>query len=347
MMRSENGMRGETAYGRMEGAMNVTTATAAHVLRPKILDRRARLQAASGAIPAGYVAELLAEIDAALARIDEGTYGRCETCRDPIEPDILDRDPMVRFCLDHLTPDQRRAHEEDLSLATRIQAKLLPPRDLVVPGWESHYHYEPAGAVGGDYCEIIPAADSRSVFFAVGDVAGKGVSASLLMTHVSAIFRSLLSIDLPVAEMISRANRLLWDSTTAAHYATLVCGRTTSDGIELVNAGHCRPLLLRRGTVERIDATGLPLGLIPAVTHEVTRLVINPGDRLALYSDGITEARNSADDDFGEEGLAASLRRHYDAGIQAMARGVMTDVARFRAGRPPSDDMTLLVLRRD
>jgi sigma-B regulation protein RsbU (phosphoserine phosphatase) len=326
--------------------MNVTTASAIHVLRPQILERRARLQAAAGAIPAGYVNELLAEIDAALSRIDGGTFGRCETCHDPIEPDLLERDPIARFCLDHLSPEQRKAHEDDLTLATQIQTRLLPPRDIVLDQWETHYRYEPAGAVGGDYCEMIPSADGRALFFAVGDVAGKGVAASLLMTHISAIFRSLLSVELPVADVIARANRLLCDSTAAAHYATLVCGRATTTGIELVNAGHCRPLLLRRHAVQRIEATGLPLGLIPSTRYEVAHMGLNPGDRLIMYSDGITEAQDPGGNDFGEEMLAASLRSHCNSDARTMAEGVADDVTRFRAGRPPSDDITLLVLHR-
>src|SRR6202043_3987103 len=83
--------------------------------------------------------------------------------------------------------------------------------------WETHYRYQPAGAVGGDYCEIVASGDGTSLFFAVGDVAGKGVAASLLMTHLSAIFRSLLSLDLPLTDLISRANRLFCESTAPAH----------------------------------------------------------------------------------------------------------------------------------
>ena len=100
---------------------------------------------------------------------------------------------------------------------------------------------QPVGAVGGDYCELIVLDDGKSFFFAVGDVAGKGVAASLLMTHLSAIFRSLLSLDLSLADVVSRANRLFCESTAPAHYATLVCGRATANGVELCNAGHCRP----------------------------------------------------------------------------------------------------------
>src|SRR4029079_5908307 len=154
-----------------------------------------------------------------------------------------------------------RAHQEDLDLATQIQAKLLPSPGMALGNWDTQYRYRPVSAVGGDYCELLALKDGQSAFFAVGDVAGKGVAASLLMTHLSAIFRSLLSVDLALADVVSRANRLFCESTAPAHYATLVCGRATEDGVQLCNAGHCPPLLFLPGGVRRLDSTGLPLGL--------------------------------------------------------------------------------------
>jgi sigma-B regulation protein RsbU (phosphoserine phosphatase) len=326
--------------------MQAASPSPIHALRPGILERRARLVALAGSISPDYLNELLAEIDAALAKIDNGSYGLCETCRDPIEPDRIESDPMVRFCLDHLSEQERAAHQQDLELATEIQARLLPPKDLALQNWETHYGYEPAGAVGGDYCELIAAPGGKSLFFAVGDVAGKGVAASLLMTHLSAIFRSLLSLDLPLAQVVSRANRLFAESTGAAHYATLACGRTTPDGVELSNAGHCRPLLLRKDGTERIDSTGLPLGLFPAGRHGVVRIRMAEGDTLVLYSDGITEAQNGKGDEYGEDRLIRSLQIYAGSEAKAAVGEVLRDVVRFRGAQPAHDDMTLLIVRK-
>src|ERR1035438_9207340 len=102
-------------------------------------------------MPADYLSDLLAEIDAALQRIDHGSYGLCEVCHDAIETDQLSRNPLARCCLDHLSREELRAHEQDLELATQIQANLLPARDITTENWETHYRYEPAGVVGGDY----------------------------------------------------------------------------------------------------------------------------------------------------------------------------------------------------
>jgi sigma-B regulation protein RsbU (phosphoserine phosphatase) len=326
--------------------MNTASASLIHEMRPRIIERRMRLEAAAGSVSADYVNDLLAEIDEALRRIDNGSYGLCETCHDPIEADRIGRNPLERFCLDHLTEKELRAHEQDLELATQIQAKLLPPRDMTTGNWETHYRYEPAGVVGGDYCEIVASADGKSLFFAVGDVAGKGVAASLLMTHLSAIFRSLLSLDLPLEEVISRANRLFCESTPATHFSTLVAGRTTEKGVDLCNAGHCRPLLLRSDGTDRIEATGLPLGLFFECRHTVRQIRLDPGDSLVLYTDGITEAQGADGDAYEEDGLIRALHGHADRGALALVDGVLRDVARFCDTRPPQDDMTLLIVHR-
>ena len=323
--------------------MNVSESV---ILRPKIIERRERLRAAARSVSADYVNELLAEIDAALEKIDNGSYGLCETCHDPIEPDRLERNPLVRFCLDHLTQKELRAHEQDLELATKIQARLLPARDMTTGVWETHYRYQPAGAVGGDYCEIVASGDGTSLFFAVGDVAGKGVAASLLMTHLSAIFRSLLSLDLPLTEVTSRANRLFCESTPAAHYATLVAGHTTESGVTLCNAGHCRPLLLRHDGTDWVDSTGLPLGLFGEGQYTHRNIRLDPGDNLVLYSDGITETQDLDGNDYGEEGLIRSLQSYAKGDAAAMTDGVLRDIARFRDTRSQQDDMTLLIVRR-
>jgi sigma-B regulation protein RsbU (phosphoserine phosphatase) len=311
-----------------------------------IIERRARLQAAARSVSADYVNDLIAEIDATLQKIDNGTFGLCETCHEPIEAARLERNPLMRFCLDHLTAAEIRTHEQDLELARQIQARLLPARDVAVRDWETHYRYEPAGVVGGDYCEIVAAGDGGSLFFAIGDVAGKGVAASLLMTHLTAIFRSLLSLDLPLREVVSRANRLFCESTPETHYATLAAGRTTEDGVDLCNAGHCRPLVLRRDGTEQIDATGLPLGLFCEGRYTVTHVRLEPGDSLVLYSDGITEAQDAGGNTFEEEGLVRSLRGHAGQDAAAMANGVVGDVARFRGSHPQGDDITLVIVRR-
>lgn len=323
--------------------MSPATTELIHELRPRIIERRQRLEAAARSASADYIQDLLAEVDAALARIDNGVYGICEVCHDSIEANRLETNPLTRFCLDHLSPAEQKAHEQDMALATQIQTRLLPATELTAGNWATHYRYQPAGVVGGDYCEAAPCG-SGALFFAVGDVAGKGVAASLLMTHLSAIFRSLLSLDLPLAELMSRANRLFCESTPATHYATMAAGRATEDGLELCNAGHCRPLLLRKTGAERIEATGLPLGLFCSGRYDVRKLKLDPGDSLVLYSDGITEAQDADGNVYEEDGLIRALAP--GARPAGMAEAVLRDVTRFRGLAPQQDDMTLLIVQR-
>ena len=326
--------------------MNAAITTPVLTFRPQLLERRARLQAAGDSVPAAYLNDLIAEIDSALRRIDNGSFGLCETCHDPIEADRLECNPLVRFCLDHLSQAERIAHQQDLDLANEIQSRLLPPRDMALDCWDTQYRYQPAGAVGGDYCDVIVPGGGKPLFFAVGDVAGKGVAASLLMTHMSAIFRSLLSLDLPLGEVVARANRLFCESTAPAHYATLACGRATAEGVELCNAGHCRPVVLQRGAVERFEPTGLPIGLFAGAEYGVRQIALGAGESLALYSDGITEALDPDGEEYQEDRLIHALRQHFERGADAMADGVLQDVARFRRSHPPVDDITLLIVRR-
>jgi sigma-B regulation protein RsbU (phosphoserine phosphatase) len=327
--------------------MNAVSPALIHELRPKIVERRARLEsAAARSTSAEYVNELLAEVDATLQRIDDGTYGLCETCHDTIEADRLECNPLTRFCLDHLTGEELRAHEKDLELASQIQARLLPATDIATGDWETHYRYRPLGAVGGDYCEVVAGGEGKALFFALGDVAGKGVAASLLMTHLSAIFRSLLSLDLPLAEVMSRANRLFCESTPATHFATLVAARANGDGVDLCNAGHCRPLVLRHDGVEWIDSTGLPLGLFCEGRYPVTHVRLNPADSLLLYSDGVTEAQDAEGNTYEEEGLVRSSGGHAGRDAPAIADGVLRDLARFCGANRQQDDITLLIVRR-
>jgi len=182
------------------------------------------------------LSDLLSEVDAALGRIDEGSYGICETCHESVEKERLLNDPLVRFCLDHLTRKEQLALQSDLELAARIQQGLLPPPELSAAGWHVRYHYEPAGPVSGDYCDVLES--DGGLLFLFGDVSGKGVAASMLMSHLHATFRSLARANLPLQRMVEAANRIFSESTLAGQFATLVVGRATEDGsVEFVSAG--------------------------------------------------------------------------------------------------------------
>jgi len=317
------------------------------ILRDQILDRRRRLeQAAAAAGESRQVRSLIQEVDAALARMEMGPYGLCEVCHEPIETERLICDPLSRFCLDHLTPGQQRALESDLALAARIQRGLLPNPHLHYNGWDVAYHYEPAGIVSGDYCDLITA-ESGDLYFIMGDVSGKGVAASMLMVHLQAMFRTLIPIGLPLRELVERASRIFCESTLPTHYATLVCGKAGASGeVEICNAGHLPPLLIGPAEVGRVDPTGLPLGAF-CDTEFATRYVrVEPGQTILLYTDGLSEARDEEGRMYGSERLLDVALWQRANRPQDFIDDCLKDLAGFRKKVPASDDLTIMAVRR-
>ncbi len=315
-------------------------------LRSELKRRRERLESAlSISRREESLTRLLSEVDAALARMDQGAYGLCEVCHDPIEADRILADPLVRFCLDHLTAQERRALESDLQLVAKIQRGLLPPGQLRTPVWEARFHYEPASLVSGDYCDLIQA--NGTLYFLLGDVAGKGVAASLLMSHLHATFRSLIGVGLPLEQIVQAANRVFCESTFAGQYATLVFGRADSSGeVELVSAGHLPVLHLRNDDVAQMESTSVPLGMFSSGGFPSRRASLAPGESLFLFTDGLTESRSTSGEEFGLRRVSELARRCSSLAPSALLAECLAQVRDFSRGASPPDDLTLLALRR-
>jgi phosphoserine phosphatase RsbU/P len=319
-------------------------------IRAQLEARRQRLESAIANAPQqASLGELLREVDAALERMERGDFGICESCHEAIERDRLIADPLVRVCLDHLNTSEQRALERDLELAARIQRALLPPRDVRAAGWRIHHHYEPAAIVSGDYCDVIQPEDGTGeLYFLLGDVAGKGVAASMLMSQLHAMFRTLVTVGLPLEQLLSRANRVFCESTMAGHYATLVCGSAGRDGeIRLASAGHCPPLLLRRGAADTIEATGLPLGMFCGAEYTAREFALNAGEKLFLYTDGLSERQNRASEEYGATRLANFLAAQNGSGPDTITAACLHDLQAFSAHAVKSDDLTIMVLHRE
>jgi phosphoserine phosphatase RsbU/P len=321
-------------------------ATALPIFREQLVERRRKLETAARGRAAGDVTRLLEEVDAALGRMDTGTFGRCETCHDPIETDRLLADPVARFCLDHLTAVEQRALEQDLDLASRIQRELLPRTDTRLDGWDIAYHYQPAGLVSGDYCDLIRAG-AGELYFAVGDVAGKGVAAAMIMSQLSATLRTLVAIGMPLGTLMERASRVFCESTLPNHYATLVFGRASASGdVEICNAGHPPPLVIRERGITSIDATGLPIGMFSSGQFSSQMLRLERGESILLYSDGLVEAESATGLQYGIERLATAAASHPGLSPVDAVDTCLDDLMRFRGAHPLSDDLTVMVLSR-
>jgi len=318
-------------------------------VRGQLVDRRERVQSAlDRGSHAPQLEHLLREIDEALERFSTGRYGLCETCGDPIEPDRLEVDPLVRFCLDHLTPHQARALEQDLQLASRVQLNLLPPANLTVDGWQTAYHYQPLSTVSGDYVDIVrPSGAREDFFFLFGDIAGKGVAASMLMAHLNASVRTLIDLGLPIGQVMERANRVFCESTMANHYATLLCGKLSTSGrLDICNAGHCPPILLHAGAVTTIEPTSVPVGLFCAKEFPSRSVELASGDTLLLYTDGVSEALDREGGEYGVDRLVDVMQAHVSDSAQALVSACVRDLEEFRAGATRTDDVSVMAIKR-
>jgi phosphoserine phosphatase RsbU/P len=324
---------------------NMATAEQTY-LRTELEQRRERLREASHSLNAdASLSQLLTAVDAALSRIAQGTFGLCETCHESIETERLLADPLVQFCLDHLTNAEQRALESDLSLAARIQRALLPKPDLSPTGWNVRYHYQPAGVVSGDYCDLFET--DGGLLLMLGDVSGKGVAASMLMSHLHATFRSLAEGGLPLDRMVEDANRIFCESTLAGQFATLVVGRVAQDGsVEFVNAGHLPVLHIHSDGVTPKDSTGIPLGMFCDTRFPVHRLTLAHGDSLFLYTDGLTEARNNVGAEYGLRRIQTLAARHTGIEPAGLIAECLGDLLSFQEGMKQTDDLTLLAMRR-
>src|SRR5262249_35826489 len=150
-----------------------------------------------------------------------------------------------------------------------------------------------------------------------------------------------------LASWVHRANRLLLESALPTHYATLVVGRANGAGeIELVNAGHCPPLVWRSGGLQTLPTTGFPIGLMEDKPFESTRLTLGPGEALLLYADGVTEARRGDGAEYGRERAEGVLQAYGRADARHLVRHLREDLSDFLAGAPRGDDLSLLVIRR-
>jgi phosphoserine phosphatase RsbU/P len=313
-------------------------------LRGQVEERKRRLETVVAHTPGDARLEaLLREVDSALDRFSSGTYGLCETCHDTVERERLLADPLLRYCLDHLTDVERAELQRDLDFASELQRGLLPPADLTTENWETSYHYAPLGPVSGDYCDLYPC--HGQLFFMLGDVAGKGVAASMRMTQLHALFRSLIGMGLPLGEIVDHINRFLCDSGLAGRYATLVCGRAQANGeVELFNAGHLPVIAVEQGGVRLVDSTGFPLGMFREASFTSSRLQLRAGDLLFLYTDGLSEARGE-DGEYGIDRLRDLIARQASSCAAAVVSACVQDMRRFAGPVPGLDDVTLLAIR--
>ena len=242
----------------------------------------------------------------------------------------------------------RLSLKNDLEIARDIQRAMLPTGTYTAPGVEAHGVTRPANTVGGDFYDILPLADGRLVV-ALGDVAGKGSPAALLMALLLAMLRTLLDEGLQDAALIARLNAQICRHSPASRFITLFFALydPPTGRLVYVNAGHLPALVSRQsGEVDRLTGGGIALGMFEGSTYERCETSLAPGDLLVAYSDGITEAESPAGQPFEESGLLGVLQAEGSAEPAAIAAAVLKSVERHVEDTRLADDLTVLLMRR-
>jgi phosphoserine phosphatase RsbU/P len=240
---------------------------------------------------------------------------------------------------------QAALERRDLDEARRIQRKLLPAAMPPLEGWEVAVSWQPASGVGGDCFDAIAFGPAR-VGLSIADVVGKGIPAALLMSNLQAAVRAFATNTTGPAELCQQVNRILCGHIAEGRFISFFYCIVDSDDATLTfaNAGHYPPILIRAdGSVERLSTGGPVLGVFPEGTYDEGRVTLRGGDRIVLYTDGITDVCNAADEEFGDERLVALAVASRACSAPALQARLANAVDAFSDGRF-QDDATLIVM---
>lgn len=243
--------------------------------------------------------------------------------------------------------------KRDLQIAKEIQTWLLPGAAPQIPGLAVAYATRPANTVAGDYYDVFPRPgktnDQNRVVLAVADVAGKSIPAAMLMATFQASLKTLSTAQVALPELAANMNRYACTNSqgglrfTTAFLAEYDAARRTLD---YINAGHNNPILRRSsGQIERLDVGGLPYGIMPEVQYQSAQIALAPGDWLIIFTDGLVEAENARQEEFGEARLLAAIETYKSAEPAEMLKRLMADVDLFVGNTPQHDDVTCMLLK--
>ena len=241
-----------------------------------------------------------------------------------------------------------RIMQRDLAQAAEIQRGILPEKAPMLPGLDLAGFNVPCRTVGGDYYGFVAYPEGR-VGLALGDVSGKGMPAALMVMAFEARLRVLAEDESTPAALVARLNKVTCANCPSNRFITFFYGilDPATGELAFANAGHNPPFLVRAsGIVERLSDGGPVLGILPFAPYNQQQARLEPGDLLVIYSDGVTEATNTSDEEFGEERLTGVLKAHRNAPASAIVSAIRESLNQFTRGAPQADDITLVVARR-
>ena len=266
-------------------------------------------------------------------------------------PDLRLWGGLLMFGLLMMEVGDRVVMKRDLQIAKEIQAWLLPGQAPAAPGLEIAFATKPANTVAGDYYDVFarPGPAGKTFLMAIADVAGKSVPAAMLMATFQASLKTLSDTPGPLTELVARMNRYACsNSQNGRRFTTAVIAEYEpgSRRVTYVNAGHNSPMVLRRtGAVERLSVGGMPLGVMDAAQYEAGEVTLEAGDWLALFTDGVIEAENPAQQQYSEERLLVMLRWGVQMTPAMLLDAILQDITRFAANAPQHDDITLMLVK--
>jgi len=238
--------------------------------------------------------------------------------------------------------------EEELRVASDIQSFLLPKTKPIINGFDIAGRSIPAKEVGGDYFDFITIDDNRTVV-CLGDISGKGMPAAMLMANLQATLRGQALFTSSAGECLTRANKLLYRSTDMQKFATLFYGiiDTSNDDFHFSNAGHDPPFLINsNNNVARLTKGGTVLGFMEGYQYEEDSIKLNSDDTIIIYSDGITEALNEKNKEFGEDRLLNIIMGNIKSSAETLIEKVFDALKIFVKDVPQSDDITIVVIKK-
>ncbi len=239
--------------------------------------------------------------------------------------------------------------KRDLEIAREMQRMLVPQSAPAIEGIDVAFATRPANTVAGDYYDSFLRAGGKSLMLFVADVAGKGIPSGLLMARFEASVHLLCDESAPLKDVMERLNRAIWErSGGGRHFITCFAAELDLEtrALTWVSAGHNPPLAVRSdGAVEKLELAGFPLGMFPAARYEAGHSDLHPGDWLIIYTDGVTEANDTTDAEFGDARLAKLAQSFGNAPAAECMKRLFTVVDAFAGAAPQADDITCLLLR--
>ncbi|MCK5148033.1 serine/threonine-protein phosphatase [bacterium] len=236
---------------------------------------------------------------------------------------------------------------DELAIGRKVQKALLPTEHPHLSGWEIWLYTRPANEVGGDLVDFIEI-NSEQMGLTLGDVAGKGLGAALLMAKLQATVRALAPEEPRLATLGKRVNRILYRDGLRDRFATLIYLQLKKDSgeIQILNAGHMPPFIIHDKKLEELRQGGIALGLAENSEYKEEKVTMNKGDYLLAYSDGLTEAKNDKDEFYGDERLKTLLIQQKWTSVENLGRMLVKSVNDFAGKARPNDDLSLVIIRR-